>query len=309
MPGRGKVRPEKIKAVEDLSFKIEKYPVVGILNMNKLPAKALQNIRKELKDRAEIKVTKKNILVRSLDRVKEKKDLEKHMVIQSALLLTEMDPFKLYKFLNKNKTPAPAKPGDIAISEIKIEAGPTSLMPGPAISTLAKAKIPAKVEGGKISIIKDKLVAIPGDVISEDLAGVLQMLKIEPMEIGLDLVAVYEDGTIYTKDVLSVDEEQVLNDMVIAYNCAINLSVETGFATKESIEVMISKAFREAKSLSLEAGVVSKEIIGDLLAKALNEMKALESEVGDLKVEKKEPKSIEKAGENKEEKTDNKEGE
>ena len=295
MPGRESVRPEKLKAVDDLAFKIDKYPVVGILNIHKLPANAMQNVRSGLGDRVEIKIIKKNILMRAFEKVAEKKKLEEFIGAQPALLLTEMNPFKLYKFLDRNKTPASAKPGDKAIKDIEVNAGPTDLMPGPAISALAAVKIPAKVEGGKIAILGDKVVAKEGDEISPELAGVLQMLKIEPMEVGLDLVAVFEDGTIYTKDILAVDEDQILADMIAGYHQAINLSIETGFIVKEAVTIMISKAFNEARSLALEAGVVSKDIIGELLAKAVAEMKAVEKQVGELKVE--EPKAEEKSEE------------
>ena len=69
------------------------------------------------------------------------------------------------------------------------------------------------------------------------------------MEIGLDLVAVYEDGLIYDKSVLSVDEAQTLRNVLQAHKWAFNLAVEAGIYSKDVVEFMIEKAEREAMAL------------------------------------------------------------
>ena len=68
MKGREQVRPEKIKAVEDLANLINSYPVVGILNLYKTPASVLQITKTILREKALIKVTKKSIMLRALDK-------------------------------------------------------------------------------------------------------------------------------------------------------------------------------------------------------------------------------------------------
>ncbi len=47
------------------------------------------------------------------------------------------------------------------------------------------------------------------------------------MEVGIDLKAAYEDETIYTSDILTIDEEQTLSDVQKAYTQAINLSISS----------------------------------------------------------------------------------
>jgi len=294
MVGRESVNPVKVEFVKELSNQINENPIIGIFDVTNMPAAALQKIKYELHGKAEMRSVKKSLLVRAVEN-SNKKELKDVIVGQPGIIITSMDPFKLYKIINKSKTNVAAKPGNVAPNDIEVKAGPTELMPGPAISTLSKVGIQSKVEGGKIAVMRDKLVAKAGQEISADLASVLSMLKIEPIEVGLDLKAVYEDGTIYTKDVLAIDEQQVLNDMISGYHHAVNLSIESGFIIKEAVPIMISKAFNEARALALEAGVVSKDIIGELLAKAVAEMGALEEKVGPLKTE--EPKEEVKDGE------------
>ena len=245
---RQNIRPEKIKQVDDLANLINKEKVVGILDLYKLPTSALQKIKWELRGKVMIKVAKRNVLLKALEKTN-KKDLIQYVGKYPALILTETDPFRLNKFLQKNKSFVGAKTGDIVKKDIVATAGPTDLPPGPAISTLQKVGIPAKVEGGKISVIKDKTILKGGEVVSQDLASAMQLLKMEPIEIGLGIVAVFEHGAIYKGDVLSYDEEKLLNDLAIAYNQALNLCLNAGYPTRETIGLLLVKANMEAKAL------------------------------------------------------------
>lgn len=135
MKGRKEPRPEKIKEVEEFSELIKAYPVIGIINLYKTPASALQKIKKELKGKAVIKVAKKSILLFALEK-SGKTNLKQFVTDYPALILANINPFKLYLFLQKKKTPSVAKPGDTTTKDIEVKAGSTDLPPGPAISTL-----------------------------------------------------------------------------------------------------------------------------------------------------------------------------
>jgi len=273
------VKEEKIKKVEELANLLNKHRVIGILSMYKTPASALQKIRSILHDKAIIKICKKSMMLFALEKIG-KKDLKKYVKDYPGLVLTDTDPFRLYLFLQRNKTPVFAKPGDIAEKDIEIRAGPTDLMPGPAISTLSKVKIPAKVEGGKISIIRDKVLCKVGDKMTEDIVAALQLLKIKPMEVTLNVVAVSEDGTIYEGEQLYIDEKKLFEDLLKAIQYGFNLSIESGWITKQNISLLITKAFLNAKQLGLESKIIEPEVIGDLLEKAETQDEALKEEVG-----------------------------
>lgn len=272
------VKEEKIKKVEELANLLNKHRVVGILNMYKMPASALQRIRAVLRDKAIVRLYKKSIILFALEKT-EKKDLKKYVKDYPALILTDMDPFRLYLLLQRNKSPVSAKPSDIAEKDIEIKAGPTDLPPGPAISTFSKIKIPAKVEGGKIAIIRDKMLCKAGDKMTEDIVAALQLLKIKPMNITLNVVVMSENGTIYESDQLYIDEKKLFEDLLKAVQYGFNLSMESGWITKENINLLISKAFLNAKQLGIEAGVIEPEVVGDLVAKAEAQAEALKEKV------------------------------
>jgi large subunit ribosomal protein L10 len=249
--GREQVRPDKIKAVEDLASLMTKYPLIGVLSLYKTPASALQKIKMNLKGKAMIKVAKKTIILFAMEKAN-KQNLKESVGDYPALIFSNENPFKLYMKIQKQRVPAPAKPGDVPEEDIEVKAGPTDLMPGPAISTLTKVKLPAKVEGGKIAIMKDKVVCKAGEKVSLELASALQLLKLEPMEVGLNVVVFDEKGNIYKAEDMFVDEAKLLNDIQLAIQNAFNLSINADYPTKETIGYMLSKAQMEAKALEAE---------------------------------------------------------
>ncbi len=272
--GRAEPRREKVELVARLSKEIAHSPVIGILNLHKIPAAAFQKIKGTLAEQAAIRVVRKNLLRLSLEKAG-KAELVGLLGSQPAILLSSVNPFKLYRTISTNKSQAAAKAGDRAPADITVPAGPTDIPPGPAISALTKVKIAARVEGGKIAVSKDSHVAKAGDVISADLASALSMLKIRPMSIGLDVVSMWEGGTLYNKDVLAIDEARVQSDLARAINSAFNLSVNSGWPTRPTVGIMLAKGFREAKALGMEAGILDKGIIEELMARAMAQAEAL----------------------------------
>ena len=199
-------KEDKPKYVEQLTGMINEYSVIGVLNMHKMPARALQQMRESMRGTTVIKSGKKGLITKALNSSKKSniKSLQEKLAGEAALLLTNENPFRLFRLIKENRTPAAAKPGDIAAKDITIPKGSTNLPPGPSISTLQKVGLKTSVQGGKIAVMADKVVCKAGEKITQDLADVLALLKIEPMEIGLDLAYVWEDGTIYGKQVLDV---------------------------------------------------------------------------------------------------------
>jgi len=260
---------------------IKEYPIVGAVNMEGMPAPQLQVMKGQLRGSVVILMNKRRLIKIAIDQCKDKKGLDKlkeHLGGMPALLFTKENPFKLYKIINKSKSPAPAKPGQKAPRDIVVPAGPTPFAPGPVIGELGAVGIKTEVVDAKIAVKEDSVVAKEGDEISMDLAAILTRLGITPMEIGLDLVAVYEDGVIYDKKVLDIDEDEFMNNLQNSAVWAVNLAVEVGHYTKETIDILLPKAFREAKAVSVEGGILNDSTRDELLSKAAAQANALKSE-------------------------------
>lgn len=279
------VADSKKKAVAEFTEAIESSPIVGVVNLENLPSPQVNLMRKKLRAHdVTIKMTKARLIKRAIEQAKKKhvgiEELEKHLQGMPALMFTKENPFSLFKLIKKNKSKAPAKAGQILPSDVKISAGPTNFAPGPVISELASFGIKTKVEDGKLTIIQDTVIAKEGDVVSDKLASMLMRLDVKPMEIGLDVVAIYEQGTIFTKKVLDIDEEQFLADLEQAGRWAFNLAVEATYPTADTVNLFISKAYTETKALALEAHIPTSDTITDLLGQAERQMLSIKSAAG-----------------------------
>ncbi len=278
MPHVAEWKKDEVANLKDL---INSYEVVGMANLADIPAPQLQQMRRTLKDSATLKMSRKTLMSLALNDSEKAQieTLEDYMEGQPALIFTNMNPFKLYKILESSKTPAPAKAGSIAPEDIIVPKGDTAFKPGPVLGELQKAGIPAKIEKGKIVITNDKVIVEAGEVIPRDVASILTRLEIFPLEVGIDLRAAYEAETIYTSDLLTVDEEKTLADVQKAFTQALNLSVEAVIFNKESTPLIIQKAVSQSLNLALNAEILNEKTRDVLLAKAYAQMLAVASEV------------------------------
>ena len=291
----------KKEIVSNLVNLINENPIIGIVNMENLPAPQLQSMRAQLRGKFFLTMTKRRLVKLAIEQTKAKKKgiekLEAHLGGMPALIFTKENPFKLSKTLQKNKSPAPAKAGQTAPRDIMVSKGATSFAPGPIIGELALAGIKTGVEGGKVAIKEDTVVVRAGEKIKPKVAEILTRLGIQPMEVGLDLVAVYENGLVYQRDVLSVDESEYKKRLANASRWAFNLASYISYPTKETIRLLIGKAYNDAKTIGIAQNIFDAEIIDLLLGKAEQQMLSLKTianiQIVEEKKEQTEPKPAE----------------
>ena len=265
---------EKVAELEDLT---NSHEIIGIVNLADIPAKQLQTMRKSLGDNAILKMSRKNFIKIALENSdkEEVEGLADYLEGQPAMVFTKMNPFKLFKILEDSKTEAPAKAGSIAPADIVVPAGDTSFPPGPILGELQQVGIPAKIDKGSIVVTDDAKIVDEGEEIPKAVADILTKLEIHPMEVGIDLLAVCEGDTIYTADVLAIDEEETIQTLANAYQSAINLSVYAGILNSESAPLLIQKAARDALNLAINANILTSETTDKILSKAYAQMLAV----------------------------------
>jgi large subunit ribosomal protein L10 len=270
--------------VSEIVKDIMENPVVAVVDMHGIPGQQIQAMRAGLREHAKLKMTKNNLMVLALEEAAKQRpgldELKEHVHGQCAIVATDMNPFKLYKKLESTMTPAAAKPGQLAPVDIVVPKGPTPFGPGPIIGELQKIGIPAAIEAGKIAVKKDTTLVKSGEPIPAPVAAMLPKLNILPMIVGMDLRSVYEDGTIYRRDVLAIPDDYYTTMFATAVQSARALAIEIAYPTKETIIPLVTKAFREAMGLSISAAIPTKENIEILLAKADSQMLAVASVSG-----------------------------
>jgi large subunit ribosomal protein L10 len=254
----------------------------GIVDVHGVPSNSLQKMRENLRGKVEMRMVRNTLATIALDSIpadQKAHELSKYVEGQMVMVYTDLNAFKLYKLLESTKSKRPAKGGDIAPEDIMVPKGPTSFKPGPIVGELQQAGIPAGIEGGKVVIKDTKTVVRRGDKISAKLAEMLTRLEITPIDVGLNLRAVVEGHTLYMPAELSISEDVLRNQFAQAAREAFNLSMETGYTTKETIEPLIQKAVMESKALAVNAPIFAKDVMDLILSKAEMEMLAISREI------------------------------
>ena len=273
----------KFKEVEQLTTLLTSKKVIGVVDIGGIPGPQLQHMRKNLGKNAQIRSAKNTLIMKALEETGKKitgiDQLKVNVKGQAAIIATDVNPFKLFSQVKATRTMAPAKGGETATHDISVKAGETPFKPGPIVGELQKAGIPAAIQGGKVVIKNDKIIVPEGKKIPKDVALMLSRLDIYPIEIGMTLHAVYENGTIFKSDVLDVNMDELMASVQQASRNALGLALETGWVTHATIRPLLQKAYRDAFFLALERNIITKETTNHLLAIAYRSMKELQKKI------------------------------
>ena len=274
-------REQKEEKVEEFKEKIERYPVIGILDMQNLPSRQLQQMKKEMKEFADIKMSRKTLMQIAIEKA-EKKDieqLEENDAVQPAFIFSDKDPFQLYSLIKKNKTSAAAQGGEISPSDIEVPEGDTGIGPGPMLGKLQQTGAQVQVDDGSIHVMQSATMIEKGDTITADDAEILNQLGIEPLEIGLDLNIAFNEGELFTADELDIDTEEYRTDVESAASLAFNLAVNVGVVNETTAGTIVGEAAQKAKNLSISEGIPTEDTIEEILAHASSNAEGLDSQV------------------------------
>jgi len=241
-----------VKAVEDLKNLIETKKTILIASIKNLPASQFQEISKKLRGKAIVTVPKKNLILRALDSSSKEavKDLKEKVEDSVTILFSDLDAFELASELLNSKSPAKAKAGQEAPEDIEVSAGPTDLIPGPAISELGALGIQIQIEKGKITIKAPKVIAKQGEKISQGAAELMSKLDIKPFSVGFIPLCAFDtqEGKLYVE--LKIDREATLEELKTAYSKALPFAVEIGYSNEDTISFLIGKAGSHEKVIS-----------------------------------------------------------
>lgn len=263
---------KKIKEVEYICSDIKNYKTIALADFSNITSEQFQKIRRNLRNDAKIKVSKNSLIKRAFE--KSNIGLGEHVKGNTALIFSDLNPFKINKSIEENKAFAPPRPNSIAEEDIVVNACTTSFSPGPAVAEMQRLKIKAQIKSGKVIISEDSVVAKKGELISSDLSSMLGKLGITPVEVGLRIEGAY-DGIFYHKNVLKIDVNAFKSKLALAQQNSIALSVERGIYNKISVARIIQKAYMQSKHLAVERAIATKETIKDLIMKANAQASAL----------------------------------
>jgi large subunit ribosomal protein L10 len=270
-------KPKKVLAIERVSALAKKRKVIAVVRIGKVRAAQIMGLKRSFRNQLDIIVAKNTLTSIALSKMNlpNADALLKELKGQNALILTDMNPFKLYLILQKGRVSLPARAGDVATEEIVIPAGNTGIPPGPVLSEFKEAKVSTKIESGSIFVNKDTVVAKPGGVISAPLAGLLSRLGLKPIKAGISVNLAYMDGLLFREKDIAIDPDEYLNELKASFAAALGLAVQQVYLTKESTPLVITKGFRNAKALAVAAGYISKDTAAAIIADSEVKAKAI----------------------------------
>lgn len=259
------LKKEKIEFVKKARAELKHYKTVGVMPIEAIPDRLVQKIRNRMKPNGKFLIARKNLIFKILEGNEELKKLEPYVTGNVALILSNEDPIELYNQVSSNPIKLGAKPNQISLSDINIEAGETSIAPGQAVTDLKTAGIDVKIDKGKVVISKSKVLVAKGAKITTPIAKALKMLDIMPFEARGRLSAAMQEKLLFNESVLRINKEYILGELGNNFAQANALTIAIRFVTPYNATMFVSKAVNEAVALGVEAKIYEKGITERLL--------------------------------------------
>ena len=163
------VSPQKTEELKRLVKLLDEGEVIALGNIQGIPGPAMLKMRRELRRDASMKVAKNTLLHLALEQAARSKPGLDQLVGKingpTVVIVTKMNPFRLYKKFADAKTKAPARGGEKAPDDIWVYKGETPFKPGPIVGELQRSGIPAAIDEGSVVIKSDKLLVKVGEAI------------------------------------------------------------------------------------------------------------------------------------------------
>jgi len=244
---------------------IETYPNILILHCDHVGSKQIQEIRIALRGKA-IMLMGKNTMIRTALRkaMEEKPDLgldKIHAIMRGNLgfifCISPMDEVK--EIALGNRVVAAAKAGVEAQCDVYIPAGPSGLDPS-STNFFQALNIGTKIIKGQIEITADVHLIKKGNKVQMSEQVLLTKLAIKPFEYGFELKYVYQNGSVFSKEVLDITDDVLVGKFMNGVANVAAMGREIGVPTQAALPHMISNAFKNIASLCADIDYTFDEI-------------------------------------------------
>jgi large subunit ribosomal protein LP0 len=277
----------------------DEYKSFLIVGVDNVGSNQMQKTRIALRGRAVV-LMGKNTLMRLVIREKMKTipSLEATLPYvkgNMGFVFTNENLNDIRKVILENKVPAAAKSGAIAPVDVFVPPGPTGMDPGQT-SFFQALNIATKIARGAIEIIDTVHLIVKGDKVSSSAVALLNKLNIRPFSYGIEVLQVYDNGSIYDAAILDLDEDSLLQKFMNAVGKIAALGISVGYPSTASVPFQMRDAFKKICALGLEAGYEFKEL-NDLKSGAAAAASSSASAAKEEKAEEKEEESEEESSE------------
>lgn len=244
---------------------IEQFPTCFLVSADNVGSKQMQQIRIALRGKGEVLMGKNTMMRKAIrGQLSKYPQLEKilpYVVGNVGFVFTNEDLCEVRDILLSNKKEAPAKSGAIAPLDVFVPAGNTGQ--GPEKTSFFQAlAIPTKITKGTIEILSDIHLIKKDEKVGASEAALLQMLNIRPFHYGLIVSTVYDNGAVFSPDILDITDDDILKKFCSGIANISAASLGIGYPTVASVPHLVVNAFRNVAAVCLEADIDIPQIQG-----------------------------------------------
>jgi len=150
------------------------------------------------------------------------------------------------------------KAGAIAPVDVTIPAQNTGM--GPEKTSFFQAlQIPTKITKGTIEIIQDVPIIKVGDKVGASEATLLNMLKISPFTYGLIVQKVYDQGSVFSPEILDITDDDIKNKFMAGVANVAAVCLEIGYPTIASAPHSIANGMKNLLAIAAVTDITFKE--------------------------------------------------
>lgn len=236
---------------------LEEYTQILVVAADNVGSTQLQNIRQGLRGDSVVLMGKNTMMKRSVRIHSEKTGNEAFLnlipllVGNVGLIFTKGDLKEVREEVAKYKVGAPARVGLVAPVDVVVPPGNTGLDPSQT-SFFQVLNIPTKINKGTVEIITPVELIKKGDKVGSSESALLAKLGIRPFSYGLVVLSAYDNGTVFSPEVLDLTEDDLIEKFANGVSVVTSLSLALSYPTLAAAPHMFINAYKNVLSIALE---------------------------------------------------------
>ncbi|KAJ6797407.1 60S acidic ribosomal protein P0 [Iris pallida] len=247
---------KKVQYDKKLCSLLDQYSQVLIALADNVGSNQLQNIRKGLRGDSVVLMGKNTLIRRCIKLHAENSgnanylNLLPLLVGNVGLIFTKGDLKEVSEEVAKYKVGAPARVGLVAPIDVIVPPGNTGLDPSQT-SFFQVLNIPTKINKGTVEIITPVELIKKGDKVGSSEAALLAKLGIRPFSYGLVVTSVYDNGSVFSPEVLDLTEEDLIEKFAVGVSMVASLSLAISYPTVAAAPHMFINGYKNVLAVAL----------------------------------------------------------
>ncbi|KAI9157225.1 hypothetical protein LWI28_018754 [Acer negundo] len=235
---------------------LDEYSQILIVAADNVGSNQLQNIRKGLRGDSVVLMGKNTMMKRTVrihsDKTGNNAFLNLLPLLQGnvGLIFTKGDLKEVSEEVAKYKVGAPARVGLVAPIDVVVPPGNTGLDPSQT-SFFQVLNIPTKINKGTVEIITPVELIKKGDKVGSSEAALLAKLGIRPFSYGLVVQSVYDNGSVFSPEVLDLTEDDLVEKFAAGVSMVTSLALAISYPTLAAAPHMFINAYKNVLAVAV----------------------------------------------------------